>query len=596
MTTYLLAAVRKMQRLFNSCRSRVIAVPARPLSFELLETRVLMSAKPFLDLPTSLPTALVADDRYEENDTLATGADLGLRYGTTLVSSLVSNDVDWYKFTTRAPGTTADYVQINFANIRGDLDMELYNSSGTLLGTSDGTTNLEKVSLYGLKAGTYYARVFGYNGALNPSYSLRVASAGSDDRYDQNDTQLTARNLGTLTKGQNFADLQAVDDDWYKFTTTRTGTNASFVQIGFNGSDADLDLRLYNAAGGLINVSNGFGNSEFISLDGLAKGTYLIKVNRASGPAINYDLSIAPPNASNGEHTLFVNFDGATLTRPDLNYWSGNGGNGLAAGQWFAGLSDPTNGLDEDNNGINITEMWSGYVDREQIIAGVLSNLNIDLAAFGIQAVRHFGDAVEDIEATTLFLGPSTLTNGGYHVACSIDVGNDNRTDIAFIGNDDVRGDLTTTAKRITALSDVALHEAGHTFGLYHVNSDTNTESMGLRYSQPSSRWLQNTSFQNRTYQLREFPDGNFQNSYQYMRNTFVLNVVSPAAPESLMTSDLIGGRWTEAQADGLLSISHVASASAANGLVQPWADTASGSLQEFAGWSLAAARNRQLN
>lgn len=540
MSHWLRSCLRRLPRWFQSQHAPVRTKRSPQLTCESLEPRVLMSAKALGGL-TAFPTALVADDRFEDNDAQSVAADLGLITGSRTFNGLVLNDDDWYRFTTSAAGITTDVLQVNFLHRRGDIDVELRDAAGNLVGNSNGTSSLEKISLYELSARTYFVRVFGYRGATNPSYSLRIQSAGNDDRFEPNDARESAKDLGTLTKGQNFTDLQGLDDDWYSFTTTRIGTNASFVQIGFDGSQGDLDLRLFDQFGTFLDASNGTGNTEFLSLEGRPAGTYYARVNLFSGNGVLYDLSLAPPNASDAEHTVFMNFDGAALTRADLNRWAGNGGNGLNAGEWFTGLSDPTNGLDDDNNGIDVSPFWEGSLDREQVIAGVLQNMNTDLQAFGVQAVRHFGVAVEGVEATTLFLGPSTLTNGNYHVACSIDEGNNDRTDIAFIGNDDVRNDLTTTSRKVLAVSDVALHEAGHTFGLYHVQSGSNTETMGLRYNTSTNRWLQNTSFQNRTYALREI-SGRYQNSYQYMRDTFVLNLTpSPAGNGvSLLAADML--------------------------------------------------------
>ena len=55
------------------------------------------------------------------------------------------------------------------------------------------------------------------------------------------------------------------------------------------------------------------------------------------------------------------------------------------------------------------------------------------------------------------------------------------------------------------ALADVVLHEAGHTYGLYHVDTLQGgvlyPESMGLRYSTNNqSEWLADTRFMNQSF------------------------------------------------------------------------------------------------
>jgi len=125
------------------------------------------------------PAATVAaDDSYEDNDSRATAYNLGTLSAATTVGSLVMADSqDWYRFTTTATGTAANSVSIAFQHAQGDLDLELYNSAGTLLARSQGTSNSEAISFNGLAAGTYYARVYGYRGALNPAYSLSINPA-----------------------------------------------------------------------------------------------------------------------------------------------------------------------------------------------------------------------------------------------------------------------------------------------------------------------------------------------------------------------------------------------------------------------------------
>jgi hypothetical protein len=226
---------------------------------------------------------------------------------------------------------------------------------------------------------------------------------------------------------------------------------------------------------------------------------------------------------------LYVNFDGATITRSDLDRWASNQWNP----SWLPGGAA---------NGVTVNAFFAGRSDREQIISGILSRLSADLAPFGITVQRHTGLAVENVGATTLFAGRSTLTHP--HVACDVDFGNDNRTDIAFVGEEN----WGSAANISLALSDVFLHEAGHTYGLYHVQTVQSSvlyaESMGLRYSSDQSQWLQETSFMDRTFIEYRDENGNWhgpgggqsQNSYRTMLSNHGQS--APAFTGNLATVD----------------------------------------------------------
>ncbi len=72
-------------------------------------------------------------------------------------------------------GSEADSVRIDFQNAEGNLDLELYDSTGTmLLDASTGSGDGEWVSLDGLADDTYLIRVFGQGGATNLDYTLTV--------------------------------------------------------------------------------------------------------------------------------------------------------------------------------------------------------------------------------------------------------------------------------------------------------------------------------------------------------------------------------------------------------------------------------------
>ncbi|MCW5748441.1 MAG: PPC domain-containing protein [Alphaproteobacteria bacterium] len=67
-------------------------------------------------------------------------------------------------------------VTIQFLNTDGDLDLALVSEAGQQIAQSQGTGNSEQVACSGLVAGTYFIKVFGYNGA-QAQYSLIVATA-----------------------------------------------------------------------------------------------------------------------------------------------------------------------------------------------------------------------------------------------------------------------------------------------------------------------------------------------------------------------------------------------------------------------------------
>jgi hypothetical protein len=209
--------------------------------------------------------------------------------------------------------------------------------------------------------------------------------------------------------------------------------------------------------------------------------------------------------------------------------------------------------LDPEYDGIRVQPFFAGRNDREQIISRLMTLVQEDLRPFGITLQRHRGLAVENQGATTLFLGANGIvgSNGqsNRHQACDIDYGNNNHTDIAFVCDET----WDSTEQTALALADVALHEAGHTFGLHHVNTGQSglvyLESMGLRYTMGRSRmdeWVQDTSFQDRTFVTYVdefgFPHGpGPQNSYQTLRRNLGLGGNPAGAPSALIDTSSPG-------------------------------------------------------
>ena len=121
------------------------------------------------------------DDTFDAIDARPVGAvnspNLGPCNPQLVIDSLSIHDVgndDYYKFYCNSTGNPSDYVRIDFQHSVGDLDMTLYNASRIQVGTSTSTTNVESISLNGKPEGWYYLRVYGFNGAVSPTYKMTI--------------------------------------------------------------------------------------------------------------------------------------------------------------------------------------------------------------------------------------------------------------------------------------------------------------------------------------------------------------------------------------------------------------------------------------
>jgi hypothetical protein len=113
---------------------------------------------------------------YEPNESISAATPISL---STVVSSAIATatDNDYFKVNISSSGT----YSFNLNGPTGiDLDVIVYNSSSNYIGTGTSTTSVESVTLSALPAGTYYIRVYGYNGAVsNSCYTLNVAKTGA---------------------------------------------------------------------------------------------------------------------------------------------------------------------------------------------------------------------------------------------------------------------------------------------------------------------------------------------------------------------------------------------------------------------------------
>jgi hypothetical protein len=309
----------------NGSNRRAHASRARRLCMEPLEQRLALTWAGVPPTAISVPTSPVAV-ALVQND--ATGS-----------ATITTTEVDYYSFTA---GTTGSYT-ISATTPSSSLDTVLgvFSSTGQRLSYNDDVSypsNTDSRLTLNLTAGTrYYIGITNYATASRGAYTWSIdgpstTTTPTDDAYENNDTQTTAYNLGTLTAARTVSSLVMADAaDWFRFTTSATGTASSTVSISFTNSQGNLQLALYNSAGTLISTSAGTSNSESVSLNGLAAGTYYVDVYGASGATNpSYSLTVNPPTSTTtntGGFQITLSMSGLTASQQAIfqqaaNRWS----------------------------------------------------------------------------------------------------------------------------------------------------------------------------------------------------------------------------------------------------------------------------------
>lgn len=531
---------------FSSTRKTKKQAYRRPTSYrpsiELLEDRTALSWG-------GTPPA------YESMFPLAMSPSIALNNqgDIQIEASITQNEVDYYRLTAPTTGGYRLEARTPYSNL--DTVMAVYNGGGRRLAYNDDALGIgrdSQVSMNLTAGQSYYIGVTNYQGTGGGRYTLivdgptRLGGGGGnvggmrDDRYEENDSIYQASDLGTFNhtdpsssiwRGYALDLVMADNHDWFRFKLQDGGRSGDYVSISFQHSQGDLDLGLYNSSGQLIRNSIGVTNEERISLAGLSAGsTYYIDAYGYRG-ATNPDYSLTVNtrgSSSNTSKTLYVNFDGApSISRTDLVRWAGS--------DWSGSLGF----LDAEGDGIRVQSFLTGSSSREAIISQTVQLLQSDLAPFGITVQRRTGLAVENQGATTVFVGQDNIRLSFGGIACDIDYGNNNRTDIAFVRP--VTG--STNGQTATMMADLILHEAGHTYGLYHVSSPYRNEAMGLGYSIGAQAGM-DAAFVNQSFP--EYVDANGlrhgggrgpQNSYQVMNGTFVTGTVRASAASSAPSS-----------------------------------------------------------
>jgi hypothetical protein len=243
-----------------------------------------------------------AGDQFEDNDNFAGAYTLPVADATyTGLTINTANDDDYYRIVPTTSGTVS--VSVAFTHSQGDIDMRVFNASQTQIGISDATGNAESFSWNATAGQAYFIRVYGYQGATNPSYSMTIDVPGTappvipPDSLEENDTFATARSLTASDQTYSSLTINAAnDDDYYAIVPANSGTLV--VSTAFTHSQGNVDLQVLNSSQVQLGLSNSMANAEQLSLAVTAGQTYYVRVFGASGATSpNYSLTIDVPSA-----------------------------------------------------------------------------------------------------------------------------------------------------------------------------------------------------------------------------------------------------------------------------------------------------------
>ncbi|MTJ48840.1 LamG-like jellyroll fold domain-containing protein [Dolichospermum sp. UHCC 0259] len=167
------------------------------------------------------------------NNTPDQGLDLGKitggieRTGLT-IDSLTSTDIDWYKFTLPTEGTAKDFVEIQFANAKGDLDLELYPNSSNL--TFDGVDDYVKFASQVGGRGNFSIELW----FKTTASSGTLIGAGKSDSWQvslQNGLAKFDFQTGDLSGNGGISLTQVNDGKWHHLTAVRDGLHSGKLYV-----------------------------------------------------------------------------------------------------------------------------------------------------------------------------------------------------------------------------------------------------------------------------------------------------------------------------------------------------------------------------
>jgi hypothetical protein len=266
---------------------------------------------------SNIENFIAPPDRFEPNESRADAENLGSaptinETNLTLHTGHFTVDDDYYSFTSDITGKLN--VRIDFLNSEANLGLTVYDSAGTVIGTSNGSGNQESVQIDANLSSKYYARV--------TSPTLPVSSTAHLPHYDLSVTALPTLSINDVKKNEGNSGLTA-----FTFTVERDGDTSGESSVDYataygNSETNSADL---SAQSGTVTFASGeFSKPVTIYVKGDTTNepddVFFVNLSNSSGAQLG---------VSQGKGTI-VNDDGSTslptLSINDVKKNEGNSG------------------------------------------------------------------------------------------------------------------------------------------------------------------------------------------------------------------------------------------------------------------------------
>ncbi len=219
------------------------------------------------------------------------------------VGSTDSND--YYRFSLNSLSN----FNLTLNGLSADADVQVLNSSGTIVGRSENDGTAAESLAGTLNAGTYYIRVYPY-GSANTNYNLSLSAVTGDPGNTLGTAEVQSSAIFSRSQQVSASDLH----DFYRFSVGQSG----IFTANLTGLTGDADIRLIRDSNNNGAINQGEvqawqwerGTRGESIRDFLNPGTYFLQVNSYNNQTANYSVAtnFTPAASDNRRFSTQINF------------------------------------------------------------------------------------------------------------------------------------------------------------------------------------------------------------------------------------------------------------------------------------------------